>query len=169
MCQDCSWLHPLNTSLKQFLLWQSGARQRLNFVNLTTDRALMKFHGVLKWEGFLQRTWTNKIEWGGLLELKYHSMRCEQLSHSTTACSTRATSCAYPHWCQIMTQCICCTATCDDSEHSPKQPSPDRQGWCTDSMHTIFIHPSLSIQHTFNPFHVYMYISAGGLKDSPPV
>src|SRR5260221_9976439 len=43
-----------------------------------------------------------------------------------------------------------------------QRPSPDRQGWCTDSMHTTFIHPSLSIQQTLNPFHVYTYISCWG-------
>src|SRR5258708_34878225 len=33
---------------------------------------------------------------------------------------------------------------------------------------TIFIHPSLSIQHTFNPFHVYMYISHWGSERQSP-
>src|SRR5258708_10782252 len=36
------------------------------------------------------------------------------------------------------------------------------------SMHTTFIHPSLSIQQTFNPFHVYMYISHWGSERQSP-
>src|SRR5258708_24513473 len=47
-------------------------------------------------------------------------------------------------------------------------PSPGRQGQCTDSTHTIFIHPSLRIQHTFNLFHVYTYISHWGSERQSP-
>src|SRR5260370_7697502 len=57
---------------------------------------------------------------------------------------------------------------CDNSEHSPKWPSLGRQGRRADSMHTIFIHPSLRIQHTFNPFHVYTYISHWGSERQSP-
>src|SRR5258707_15774911 len=67
-----------------------------------------------------------------------------------------------------MTQCSCHTATRDNSEHSLKRPSLGRQGQCADSMHTIFICPSLRIQHTFNPFHVYMYISCWGSERQSP-
>src|SRR5258707_4968787 len=67
-----------------------------------------------------------------------------------------------------MTQRSCHTAMHDDSEHSPKWPSLGRQGQRADSMHTTFIHPSLRIQHTFNPFHVYMYISRWGSERQSP-
>src|SRR5258708_39999862 len=40
---------------------------------------------------------------------------------------------------QTMTQPNCHTTMCDDSEHALNQPSPDRQGQCTISMH-ISIH-----------------------------
>src|SRR5258708_13760434 len=35
-------------------------------------------------------------------------------------------------------------------------------------MHTIFIHPSLRIQHTFNLFHGYTYISHWGSERQSP-
>src|SRR5258708_10436973 len=35
-------------------------------------------------------------------------------------------------------------------------------------MRTAFIHPSLRIPHTFNPFHVYMYISRWGSERQSP-
>src|SRR5258707_15640446 len=56
----------------------------------------------------------------------------------------------------------------DDLEHSLKQPSQGRQGRRADSMCTTFIQPSLRIQHTFNPFHVYTYISRWGSERQSP-
>src|SRR5258707_2539335 len=67
-----------------------------------------------------------------------------------------------------MTQRIHHTAMRDDLEHSLKWPSLGRQGRRADSKHTIFIHPSLRIQHTFNPFHVYTYISHWGSERQSP-
>src|SRR5260221_3395075 len=67
-----------------------------------------------------------------------------------------------------MTQHSHHTAMRDNSEHSLKRPSLGRQGQRTDSMWTIFIHPSLRIQHTFNLFHVYTYISCWGSERQSP-
>src|SRR5260370_20676455 len=49
-----------------------------------------------------------------------------------------------------------------------RRPSLGRQGRHTDSTHTTFIHPSLRIPHTFNPFHVYTYISRWGSERQSP-
>src|SRR5258707_13145169 len=47
--------------------------------------------------------------------------------------------------------------------------SPDRQGWCTDSMHTAFSHLFFNILFdSINHSHVHMYISHWGPEEQSP-
>src|SRR5260370_34408615 len=49
------------------------------------------------------------------------------------------------------------------------QTSPDRQGWCADSMHTAFSHLFFNILFdSINHSHVHMYISCWGPEEQSP-
>src|SRR5258707_15671251 len=54
-------------------------------------------------------------------------------------------------------------------EQSPTQTSPDRQGQCTDSMHTTFSHLFFNILFdSINHSHVHTYISHWGPEEQSP-